>query len=244
VAAERYWYPVLGAAFVYLPLLFPDGRLPSRRWWPVAVLPGAAVGTVSVLGMLQETYVGQELDYRIDNPIGVDGLAPVEELPVFGPLSALLGIGVIGAVASVVVRFRRSRGPERQQMMWLVFAVAPAALAPLDSVLPALSSVVFAWMLIALPLSITVAVLRYRLDGIDVVINRTLVYGAALTVLVVGLYVLVVGYLGAVLRREQDLLVSLVAAGAVAVLFAPAGTGCRGRSTGSSTGGGTSRTPH
>ena len=67
---------------------------------------------------------------------------------------------------------------------------------------------------------IAVAVLRYRLDGIDVVINRTLVYGA-LTAVVVGIYVLVVGYLGAALRREDDLLVSLVATGMVAVLFAP-----------------------
>lgn len=216
-----YWFVLLGVVFVYLPLLFPDGRLPSRRWRPVAVLAALALATASALGMLQETYSGQDVDYRIDNPIGIDGLAPVEELPVFAVLGIALAVCVVAAVAAVVVRFRSSRGPERQQMKWFVFAVAPAVFAPLDSVVPLLSSVVFFWLLIALPIAVAVAVLRYRLDGIDVVINRTLVYGV-LTALVIGVYVLVVGYLGAALRREDDLAVSLVATGIVAVLFAPA----------------------
>ncbi|SEK82290.1 Histidine kinase-, DNA gyrase B-, and HSP90-like ATPase [Blastococcus sp. DSM 46786] len=216
-----YWYAVLGLLFLYLPLLFPDGRLPSPRWWPVAVLPGAALGAICVLGMLTGSLSGQEVDYRIDNPIGVPGLAPVEELPVFAVLGIVLAAGIIGAVVSVVVRFRRSRGDERLQMTWFLFAVAPAVLAPLDGVLPLVSSAVFVWLLLALPVAIAVAVLKYRLEGIDVVLNRTLVYGT-LTALVVGGYVLVVGYLGAVLRRDDDLLVSLVATGLVAVGFAPA----------------------
>ena len=216
-----YWFVLLGLFLVYLPLLFPDGRLPSRRWRPVAVLPGAALAVAAVLGMLTDTLSGQEVGYRIDNPIGVDGLAPVERLPVFGAIGVAVGLGVVAAVAAVVVRFRRSRGAERQQMKWFLFAVAPAVLAPLDGVLPAVSSVVFGWLLIALPVAVTVAVLRYRLDGIDVVLNRTLVY-AVLTLAVVGVYVLLVGYLGAALRREDDLLASLVATGVVAVLFAPA----------------------
>jgi len=216
-----YWFVLLGVVFVYLPLLFPDGRLPSRRWWPVAGAAAAAVVGASVLGMLTGTLSGQEVDYRIDNPVGIDGLAPVEELPIFGVLSIALACGVIGAVAAVVVRFRRSRGAERQQMKWFLFAVAPAVLAPLDGVLPRVSGVVFLWLLIALPAAVAVAVLRYRLDGIDVVINRTLVYGA-LTVLVIGVYVVVVGYLAALLRRENDLAISLIATGLVAVLFAPA----------------------
>jgi signal transduction histidine kinase len=216
-----YWFVLLGVVFVYLPLLFPDGRLPSRRWWPVAGAAAVAVIGASVLGMLTETLSGQEVDYRIHNPAGIDGLAPVEELPVFGALSIALGFAVIGAVAAVVVRFRRSHGAERQQMKWFLFAVAPTVLAPLDGVLPVVGNVVFAWLLIALPVAVAVAVLRYRLDGIDIVINRTLVYGA-MTVMVVGVYVFVVGYLAAVFRRENDLVVSLIATGLVAVLFAPA----------------------
>ena len=216
-----YWYVVLGLLLVYLPLLFPDGRLPSRRWWPVAVVPALALLGIVGLGMVTDTLTGQDVDYRIANPIGIEGFGPLEEQPAFAVLSLLFAAGILGTVAAVVVRFRRSRGVERQQMKWLLFAVAPAVLAPLDSVAPLLSSAVFVWLLLALPLAVTLAVLRYRLDGIDVVLNRTLVYGV-LTLLVVGVYVVVVGYLGALLRREDDLTVSLMATGLVAVLFAPA----------------------
>jgi signal transduction histidine kinase len=124
-------------------------------------------------------------------------------------------------IAAVVVRFRRSRGVERQQMKWFLYAVAPLLLAPLQGILPpVVGSVVFAWMLIAFPIAIAIAVLRYRLDGIDVVINRTLVY-AGLTAVVVGVYVFVVGYLGAAFASNGDLTISLIATGVVAVLFAP-----------------------
>ena len=218
---QWYWYVVLVLIFVYLPLLFPDGRLPSRRWWPVAVFPGVALAGIVGMGMLSGTLTGQDVDYRIDNPIGIDGFGPLEEEFAFAVLSLVLTAGILGAVAAVVVRFRRSRGAERQQMKWFVFAVAPAVLVPLEDLVPFVSNAVFFWLLVAVPIAITVAVLRYRLDGIDVVINRTLVYGL-LTALVAGVYVLVVGYLGAALRREDDLLVSLVATGIVAVLFAPA----------------------
>jgi len=115
-----YWFLLLALTFVYLPLLFPEGRLPSRRWLPLAVLPGiGALGAV-VLGALTGTLTGQNVPYRIHNPIGIDGLAPVEELPVFGLLGVLLGVGIVAAMASVVVRFRQSRGVERQQMKWFV----------------------------------------------------------------------------------------------------------------------------
>lgn len=217
-----YWMLLLGLVFIGLPLLFPDGRLPSRRWWPPAALGVIGVAGLVVLGMLTGQLTGQDVDYRIDNPIGVDGLVGVEQLPVFPVLGVLVGIGVLTSVAAVVVRFHRSRGAERQQMKWFLFAVAPLVLVPVVDHLPALvGGLMLGWLLIALPVAVAVAVLRYRLDGIDVAINRTLVYGA-LTALVIGLYVLVVGYLGAALRREDDLLISLVATGLVAVLFAPA----------------------
>jgi signal transduction histidine kinase len=212
---------MLYLVFALLPLVFPDGRLPSRRWrWPAAVgLVGAAGSVVS--GMLTDTLTGQDVDYRIDNPIGVPGLPGAEEQALFPVWSALFLVGVVTAVAAVVVRFRRSRGAERQQMKWFLFAVAPLLQLPLSGVLPEwVGSVCFFWLLLSLPAAIAVAVLRYRLDGIDVVINRTLVYGL-LTAVVIGVYVLIVGYLGAALHREDDLLVSLVATGIVAVLFAP-----------------------
>ena len=121
-----YWMLLLWLVFAAMPLLFPDGRLPSRRWRLARRGRGRSGPPArSVLGMLTETLTGQDVDYRIDNPIGIDGLAGVEELAAFPVLSALLGVGVLTAVAAVVVRFRRSRGAERQQMKWFLYAIAP-----------------------------------------------------------------------------------------------------------------------
>jgi signal transduction histidine kinase len=216
-----YWLLLLSLVAVALPLFFPDGRLPSRRWLIPTLLPASGLAVSVVLGMLTGTLTGQDIDYRIENPVGISGFAPIEQQPVFPVLGALLALGVLEGVAAVVVRFRRSRGAERQQMKWFLYAVAPLLLTPLEAVLPpVVGSFVFAWMLIAFPLAIAIAVLRYRLDGIDVVINRTLVY-VALTAVVVGVYVFVVGYLGAAFASNGDLTISLIATGVVAVLFAP-----------------------
>jgi signal transduction histidine kinase len=216
-----YWLLLLWLIFAVLPMIFPDGRLPSRRWRvPAGVGAAGAAGAV-VSGMLTGTLSGQDVAYRIDNPIGVNGLPGAEQQALFPVFSGLAVIGILSAVAAVVVRFRRSRGVERQQMKWFLLAVAPLLQLPLVGLLPEwVGGIFFGWVLLALPTAIAVAVLRYRLDGIDVVINRTLVYGA-LTAVVVLVYVLVVGYLGVALRRDDDLLVSLIATGIVAVLFAP-----------------------
>jgi hypothetical protein len=88
-----YWLLLLTLVLVYLPLLFPDGRLPSRRWLPFALLMGLGTLSVVILGALTDTLTGQDVDYRIENPIGIEGLAPVEDLPVFGVFGVLLGIG-------------------------------------------------------------------------------------------------------------------------------------------------------
>ena len=178
-ANSWYWLLFLGLLFLYLPLLFPDGRLFSRRWLPVAVVPGIGLAATVVLGALAETLRGQNVDYRIDNPIGIEGLAHVEELPVLFVFGGLFLAGAIGAIVSLVVRFRRSRGIERQQLKWFLYAAAPVPIAPLSDQMPAvIDAVAFGWVFLGLPTAIGIAVLRYRLYDIDVVINRTLVYGA------------------------------------------------------------------
>ncbi len=174
-----YWYLLLALVFIYLPLLFPDGRLLSRRWLPVAVLPAVGIAGSMVLGTLVETFRGQTFDYRIENPIGIEGLANIEALPVFIVFGGFYAIGAVGGIASLALRFRRSRGAERQQLKWFLFAAAPTLTILLEYYLPEfILSLAFAWLLLGLPAAIGIAVLRYRLYDIDLVINRTLVYGA------------------------------------------------------------------
>lgn len=184
-----YWFVFITLAFIYLPLLFPDGRLLSRRWLPVAAISGVAALIVVVLGMIPEVLKGQDVDYTVENPIGIEGLAHVEDMPlVIGALGVPLGIGCVGALASVVVRFRRSHGIERQQMKWFLYAAVPIVSFPVSDQLPGVvGDLALAWLLIGLPTAIGVAVLKYRLYDIDVVINRTLVYGI-LTVSLVAVY--------------------------------------------------------
>ncbi|HSL01104.1 MAG TPA: hypothetical protein VK869_12265 [Rubrobacteraceae bacterium] len=174
------WYVVLALAVIYLPLFFPEGRLPSRRWLPVAVVPGIGVLSMVVLAGLAETLqLNEAPGYEIGNPVGIEGLAPLEDLPIFFVFTGLLMFGIIGAVASVVLRFRRSRGVERQQMKWFVYAAALLPIIPGSDLLPTgVDDALFAATLLALPTAVGIAVLRYRLYDIDLLINRTLVYGS------------------------------------------------------------------
>ena len=226
-----YWYLMLALALIYLPLLFPDGRLPSRRWLPVAVLAGIGTLGMVFLGMLTDTLRGTMVSYTIDNPIGIEGLGRVEDLPVFGVLGVLLlGVGTIGAAASVVVRFRRSLGVERQQMEWFLYAAAllllvPVAVLASDFLPEIVSSVALGLPLVALPTAIGIAVLRYRLYEIDTLINRTLVYGS-LTAMLAAIYFGGVTATQAIVRaltsqEQQPQLVVVVSTLVIAALFNP-----------------------
>jgi hypothetical protein len=226
-----YWLLLLALTFVYLPLLFPDGRLPSRRWLPLAVVLGIATLVTVVLGALTDTLSGQSVHYRIENPIGVEGLEPVEKLPIFGLLSVLLSVGIVAAMASVVVRFRRSRGTERQQMKWFLCAAALLPSFLLSDFLPSIiGDVLFGVGLIALPVAIGIAVLRYRLYEIDLVINRTLVYGP-LTAMLVLVYlggVVLLQYVFRALTGQESQLAVVVSTLAIAALFNPLRTRIQG----------------
>jgi hypothetical protein len=219
-----FWYPLLALAVIYLPLLFPDGRLLSRRWLPVAVVPGIGVLSIAVLGALVDTLLVEGVHYRIDNPIGIEGLSYPEDLPVFGLLNALVIVGLVGAVAAVVVRFWRSRGVERQQMKWFVYAAALILVAPaVDQFPDVINGVWLALMLIATSTAIGIAVLRYRLYDIDVVINRTLVYGS-LTAILVAVYfggIVVLQRLFVVLTGETSTLAVVASTLVIAALFNP-----------------------
>jgi hypothetical protein len=187
-AANCLWFVMLALALIYLPLLFPDGRLLSRRWLSVAALGG--IGTLGFVlpGALVDTIPVNDVPGRgIANPIGIEGLGKIEDFPIVGAAQALFLLAALGAVASVVVRFRRSRGVERQQMKWFAYvivvliggSVLTGGLSDLTGVgwLEKLSFALSMMGLMFLPIAVGIAILRYRLYEIDIIINRTLVYG-------------------------------------------------------------------
>src|SRR5262249_6232165 len=142
----------------------------------------------------------------------------------------LLVVGLLGSLTSLIVRFRRSRGVLRAQLKWLVYAVglafftmvlggiSPAILAfagPLQ-----LDIVSFGLAIMMVIVAIGIAIVRHHLYDIDLLINRTLVYGA-LTALIAGIYILVVGSLGVLFQARGELSISLLATGVVAIGFQP-----------------------
>ncbi|MGH2604001.1 MAG: GAF domain-containing sensor histidine kinase, partial [Dehalococcoidia bacterium] len=211
-------------AIVYLPLLFPDGRLPSRRWRLVAWL--AALGTVLVV--LFDAFARGALDRwpPLENPYAAPEVAGTV-VKAFEAGYFLLPVCGLAAVASLIVRLRRARGDERAQLQWFMLGAAavvagaigvfllegPLGLPHGVAVVPQMLS--FA----AVPIVVAIAILKYHLYDIDVVINRTLVY-ATLTALVVAAYALAVSVAGAVVPGDS-FVVSLAATGVIAVLFQP-----------------------
>ena len=181
------WFVVVALALVFTPLLFPTGRLLSPRWRPVAWLAGVTTVALTVLGALQANLdlVGDQV---IANPIGIAAVENPEVSAVGAGLLILLVLVIAVAFASLVIRFRRSRGAERQQLKWFSYAGALLPLALLDDYLPApVGDLVFGVVIVFLPVAAGIAILRYRLYDIDRLINRTLVYGL-LTALLAGVY--------------------------------------------------------
>jgi hypothetical protein len=214
------WIPFILVPCTFLLLLFPDGRLPSRRWRPVAWCAGAGIGGVFVTAGLQP---GPLEDFpRTPNPYAVDG-AWLD--PLFGLAVLVLLVGIVGSSASLISRFRRSRGERRRQIKWLALAGGVAALtvpaATLGGDLWGSDATNVACMLavLGLPSAAAIAILRHRLYDIDVVINRTLVYGA-LTATLAAIYLALVVLIG-LAAGESDLAVA-VSTLAVAALFRPA----------------------
>ena len=214
------WSWALGVipAVTLLPLLFPDGHLPSRRWRPVRA---AGLGAVALAAIGHASAPGPLVDFpSIRNPMGIPALGSISAgmqalvVPVFL-------VAMMAGVMAIVVRWRRGDALVRRQLGWFLSAAALlVAVVLADSfrmVPPQLSSfVVFAAMLL-LPAAVSVAVLRYRLYDIDVVVNRSLVYGG-LTGGVIAIYVAIVTVVGSVAGQLSG---SVLAAAAVAVAFQP-----------------------
>jgi len=193
------WFPLIMVIPTFLLLLFPNGRLPSPRWRPVASLSGVLVVAAAILSMVEERLSGE--GYSIPNPIGISGLGDTEET-VFATLGPVLLLAVVLCAASLVVRYRSAATQERQQLKWVALAgSAFAVMVPLDD-LVTLPGFVFPLLVMGIPVSIAMAVLRYRLYDVDRIISRSVAY-ALLTSLLVGAYFLSVLVLQSILPLPE-----------------------------------------
>jgi hypothetical protein len=226
---QWWWLPLFALILVFTPLLFPTGRLLSARWRPVAVAAAAATALIAVGGALEPTLKLQNENYTVRNPIGLTVVPDEEAGRLFAVLFGVLAFCAVAALVSLVLRFRRSRGVERQQLKWFTYAVALAILfqlvtAPLPEGTSTVRDVLFGLTVAFIPIAAGIAVLRYRLYDIDRLINRTLVYGFLTAILGLGYAatVLVLGELFGGIGGEPP---SWAVAGvtlAVAALFQPA----------------------
>ncbi|CUR57985.1 putative Integral membrane sensor signal transduction histidine kinase [metagenome] len=203
-------WPAGSLAIILLFLMFPDGRFLSPRWWWV-VAAWAVGATLLIPGWILNPRLGDDLSAGV-NPLAIDA-SWVE--PVFAVGMTFIGTSLVASVLALVMRFRRSHGVERQQLKWVLLAAAILAVA-----LPATAALWSVWppiryapalALTFLPLAVCVAIVRHHLYDIDLVISRTVAYGA-----ITG--VLGAAYAGIVLAAGAFVASPVAAAAAAAVV--------------------------
>jgi hypothetical protein len=225
--ASWVWILFIGCLILSL-VLFPDGRLPpgrSGRWLVWLTLLLTSFGSV-----WQAFTPGVILSLvSIPNPLGIEGLPKANE-----PVQAIMFVLMFVAVASsLFVRLRRARGIERQQIKWPAYTAAMAATGSILTYTIAEATgvrwiewtgfVILIAALVSFPLSIGIAIVRYRLYDIDLIINRTLVYGS-LTAMLVALYFAVIVVLQRIFilfAGQQSTLAVVASTLLIAALFTP-----------------------
>jgi hypothetical protein len=217
------WFPGLSLMFTFALLLFPDGRLPSPLWRPVAWVSVVPLVLFVLFAASLYRYRGRAF---MENPNQFEpgGILGALVSVVF-PLVLVCGLA---SVLSLVVRFRRSQGIERQQLKWFTYAAAVTlgGLVMNEALsLGIAGNLLFLPFIPSIPVAAGIAVLRYGLYEIDILINRTLVYGS-LTVLLVAVYFGGVAATQAIFRaltgqEQQSQLAVVVSTLAIAALFNP-----------------------
>lgn len=230
------WIPATALPMTFLLLLFPDGHLPSRRWWPVAW--ASAIGVVAyTLTTALHPHPPSEFS-EAANPFGIPGAEGVLDI-LMNISYVFFGVGIFGSLAALGVRFRGSRGKERQQLKWLAYA---GAIIIVGGIVSGTLTTIWSDDLLAYQFSVSIiqidlsvigiaagiAILRHRLYDIDILINRTLLY-TALSAGVVSIYVLIVGGLGALFQSSGNLVFGLVATGLAALVVQPLRAGLQRR---------------
>jgi hypothetical protein len=226
------WMPAVGLFATYLFLLFPDGRLPSRRWRPLAWFSGAVIVVLS-LGFGLAPGPVASLPRGIRNPFGLEGLPWLSDAANVG--FPLLALCILASVASLVLRYRHSREEEREQIKWIAFSASVVGLLFLIGLVISLiyGSEPPSWTRLldgvtslsytGVPIAVGFAVLKYRLYDIDLIINRTLVYGS-LTATLVALYfggIVVSQRVFVILTGQQSTLAVVASTLLIAALFTP-----------------------
>jgi hypothetical protein len=223
---------VWGLTFTFLPLLFPTGRPPTPRWRPVAWAAALVLVATCVVAAITPGPMDEQQRWP-RNPLGFESAAAALQ-GADQSLTLCLVVVMVLCAASLLVRFRRAQGIERQQLKWFSYAIALFALVYVVYLLTTLlwgawisntaSDVVFGIGYGLIPVSAGIAILRYRLYDIDRIINRSLVYGL-LTALLGGIYIGVILLCGQLFGGITDDPPNWAIAGAtlaVAALFQPA----------------------
>ncbi|MGZ6546182.1 MAG: histidine kinase [Actinomycetota bacterium] len=216
-------WPIAIGMLIYLLLLFPDGHLTSRRWLPVGWFTGGITVLLTATAVIQATTQWSDPIAQLISNSGSETGSIVSvaiTIAFFGIPAAILA-----ALASLIVRFRGSVGEERLQLKWFVTAASFVAVTfalsvPLSFRFPILD-VLSALSLLFLYAAIVIAVLRYRLYEIDVVIGKTVVF-AVLAAFITVVYIALVVGVGTIVGNRRSPLLSAVAAAVVAVAFQPA----------------------
>ncbi|HEX9235582.1 MAG TPA: histidine kinase, partial [Actinomycetota bacterium] len=227
------WAPPIALMGTFLILRFPDGRLLSPRWKKVEWLSAIAIAVVVLAIIVSPGPLSDEGYPHLNNPLGIEALKPF--FPVFIPFLLLIPGTIVASAVSLIRRFRRSRGTERLQLKWLTSAAAVVATLYLIAMLFSISvtwdtPATPTWLrviqnaaigsFVLIPIAIGFAVLKYRLYDIDVVINKTLVYGS-MAAFITAVYVAIVVGIGHAIGSQRNLGLSILATAMVAVGFQP-----------------------
>ncbi|WP_344953047.1 sensor histidine kinase [Sphaerisporangium flaviroseum] len=198
-----------------LPLLSPNGRLPSRRWWPVAAFGLAAISVETARQIVRPTPNPSYLPVPIPNPLAIEGLRPYNDLIYTIAWTGIIG-SVVLALLSLAVRFRHSDSEVRRQIAWPLLAFTGYVLFLLAG--DDMSSLATGWAALV-PIAIAFSVTRYRLYGIDTIVSRAFVAAGVLAV-VSGVY-FGISALSSLVVSQRDQVAGLVAALFAGAFFQP-----------------------
>jgi signal transduction histidine kinase len=213
------WVPIFTVLLTYPFLFFPTGRLPSPRWRPLGWAIAISTVAWSIAFALEEHDYTDALDHHASNPY-----TPAHLGPFFDAARVWVSLAVLGCVAvavgSLIMRYRRASGEEREQIRWLMFSASLTVVwlaLPLEHGNGGVVDLVQGFLLMLIPVSIGIAILRYRLYDIDVVIRKTVVVGV-LAVFIGAVYVAIVIGLASI---ADSAALRIVATALIAIAFQP-----------------------